>query len=479
MSFETLLNSDPQFGRIKDIKTLKLTIKKHIKNTHTKNILVKYNLGNAIGIYLHNIPLFIELFKPNFKVNFYLFGVKLASINRAVDQNLSAKKEHQKRKNRIYFSIGKLAFETKMTGIPRVVKELCTQGLNSNEITFVPIYLDLKDKKYRVASFWIKSQTLDKNKNNLSFNTNEDIEISVQKGDWIIYSGFDEKEWEHMKSFQRSFKKAGGMIGTILYDLIPIEYPQFCTARASHAFKLWLYYVTEECNAVFSISKTVQDAYKNWLNTERPKKYTPYQGFFHLGANFNLNKTMKHDWLPAPLKKDLYYMQVSTVEPRKGYSDLLAAFEKLWKNGISAALVIVGKKGWMVEELSERIEKHPQKGKLLFWFQNASDEELQSLYHGARAIVFASEAEGFGLAAMEGLYYGKPVIVRDIPVFREIGGNDLTYFNNGVTGLFDTLLENWNSNINLRPKLNTIQRVISWQQSYNQLIEQIKQASKS
>ena len=478
MIYKITLNKNPNFHKIKDIKTFKYTVKEYIIKNQDSPQFRKYDLGNAEGIYIWKIPFFIKLYKLNFKIKYHLFGMPLLSIRRTIDRNIIAKKEHLKRKARIYFSVGRLAFEEKLTGIPRVVRELCHQGLNSKEVNFVPIYLDYKEKKYRIADSWIKSQKLELNETNLLPSPNEDCEITVQKGDWIIYTWTDEQEWKYMKSFQISFKKNGGKIGTILYDLIPIENPQFCTPIARRAFELWLYHITDECDAIFSISKAVQDAYKKWLSSST-KQSTAYLGYFHLGANFNLNKTNKPVPLPHSLNKCQYYMQVSTVEPRKGYSDLLTAFEKLWEAGLNAALVIVGKKGWMVDSLSNRIEQHKQAGKLLFWFKNASDEELKSLYNGARAIVFASEAEGFGLAAIEGLYYGKPVIVRDLPVFREIGGDNLTYFENGVTGLVNALIDDWNSPRAPRSKSNTRPNIISWQQSYNQLIEQIKQASKN
>src|SRR5206468_4318303 len=47
-------------------------------------------------------------------------------------------------------------------------------------------------------------------------------------------------------------------------------------------------------------------------------------------------------------------------------------------------------------------------------------DELPALVAGAAAFVFPSTKEGFGLAAMEALAAGVPVVVRDLPVLREI-----------------------------------------------------------
>jgi pyridoxamine-phosphate oxidase len=56
----------------------------------------------------------------------------------------------------------------------------------------------------------------------------------------------------------------------------------------------------------------------------------------------------------------------------------LAAFELLWRQQVDVNLVIVGKKGWMVDELAERISSHVELGQRLFWLDGISDEYLES-----------------------------------------------------------------------------------------------------
>lgn len=50
------------------------------------------------------------------------------------------------------------------------------------------------------------------------------------------------------------------------------------------------------------------------------------------------------------------------------------------------------------------------------------------VYEAASGVIMPSEAEGFGLAIIEGAHHGKPLILRDIPVSREIAGDHATYF---------------------------------------------------
>jgi glycosyltransferase involved in cell wall biosynthesis len=61
---------------------------------------------------------------------------------------------------------------------------------------------------------------------------------------------------------------------------------------------------------------------------------------------------------------------------------------------------------------------------LLGW---VSAEELSALYHGASAYVFPTLFEGFGLPVLEAMARGCPVLGSDIPVLREVGGEDMAY----------------------------------------------------
>jgi glycosyltransferase involved in cell wall biosynthesis len=119
---------------------------------------------------------------------------------------------------------------------------------------------------------------------------------------------------------------------------------------------------------------------------------------------------------------------VGTVEPRKGHAQAVSAFERLWAAGVDASLVIVGKQGWHVEQLAERMLSHPERGARLLWLQGISDEMLLRLYESAAALLLASQGEGFGLPLVEAAQHGLPIIARDLPVFREVAGEHAFFF---------------------------------------------------
>jgi glycosyltransferase involved in cell wall biosynthesis len=134
---------------------------------------------------------------------------------------------------------------------------------------------------------------------------------------------------------------------------------------------------------------------------------------------------------------------VGTLEPRKGHAQALAAFEALWAEGLAVNLVIVGKQGWAVDDLAERIRQHSQVGQQLFWLEGISDEYLDEIYTHCNVLLAASFGEGFGLPIVEAFQRGLPVLARDLPVFREVGGDQATYFDAKEPAELAAAVANW------------------------------------
>lgn len=129
-----------------------------------------------------------------------------------------------------------------------------------------------------------------------------------------------------------------------------------------------------------------------------------------------------------------YIMMVSTIEPRKNHSRLIAAWNTLRHMGYeNTKLLIVGRPGWHVESTLESMKTFQQRG-LLFNISRISAGDLRRLYKGARAVVCPSIAEGFDLSGIEAMLSEGVVAASDIPVHREVYGDGCTYFNPYSTG---------------------------------------------
>ena len=115
-----------------------------------------------------------------------------------------------------------------------------------------------------------------------------------------------------------------------------------------------------------------------------------------------------------------YILFVGMLEPRKNIVGLLKAFSLLSKK--SHILVIVGKKGWMYDDIFSYVKKLRLENHVLFTGY-VPDEELPALYSSATCFVYPSFYEGFGIPVIEAMACGCPVITAENSSLKEIVGN--------------------------------------------------------
>jgi glycosyltransferase involved in cell wall biosynthesis len=123
-----------------------------------------------------------------------------------------------------------------------------------------------------------------------------------------------------------------------------------------------------------------------------------------------------------------YLLMVSTIEPRKNHSRLIAAWEIIRAEvDPSMKLVIVGSLGWDFEPILREMRTWIDQG-MLFVLNNVPASELRVLYRHAAATVCPSLAEGFDFSGVEAMCSGGIAIASDIPVHREVYADAAEYF---------------------------------------------------
>lgn len=229
------------------------------------------------------------------------------------------------------------------------------------------------------------------------------------------------------------FKKHGAQLWFVMYDLLPQQRPDWFVDKLVVRYRKWLAILAAQADGFFCISPPVETELKHELE----KLYGLANGYktevLPMGWDLSASRPSKglpetFDQLLQKLSPHQTALIVGTLEPRKGHIDVLRAYESLWKNGSRASLVIVGKPGWATQKLQKQLREHPENGKHLFWLENASDEALTKLYSTCQGVIVASHAEGFGLPLIEALGHQKPVLARDIPVFRLHEKHHVRYF---------------------------------------------------
>lgn len=227
-------------------------------------------------------------------------------------------------------------------------------------------------------------------------------------------------------------KSRGVRIVSVIYDLIPLTHPQFCDENLVRVFEHWFDWVTRTADGFIAISHTIIEQVQHEVQQRLGQTAAEQRWFdyFHLGSDLDQAdpRTAVRAEVEQMFRQRPIYLMVSTIEPRKNHAYLLDAFDKLWSEGHEVGLCFVGKVGWKTEQLIERVRQHPHLGKKLFMWNDLSDRELEYCYLNARSLVFPSYVEGFGLPLVEAMQRGLPVMASDIPVFREIGGDSMAYF---------------------------------------------------
>ncbi len=233
-----------------------------------------------------------------------------------------------------------------------------------------------------------------------------------------------------------------------VYDLLPIVHPEWFPPEAESIFSRWIEAIYEVADGAICDSMATASTVRDWVKSYGERSTAFKIGFCHLGYDIESSiptggMTIEIDRLIRRLDEELTFLVVGTLEPRKGHSQVLSAFEQLWREGRQVNLVFVGKQGWMVEDLVRRIRSHSELGRYLHWFEEASDEDLGRLYQAASCLVASSYDEGFGLPIVEAARHGVPVIARDIPVFREVARDGALYFDGLSPKDLTSVIEYW------------------------------------
>jgi glycosyltransferase involved in cell wall biosynthesis len=308
----------------------------------------------------------------------------------------------------------------------------------------------------------------------------EDAPVDLRPGD--IFFGLDLFLSGTAQNEERllDMRTRGVGVYFCMYDILPMLRPDVFPFGTDAHFGAFLRTVHKVADGIVCISRAVADELAGWIAAEGLQRRAPLQlGWFHLGAD--IDASVPSNGLPpdagqvlAALAQRPSFLAVGTIEPRKGYAQTLAAFDLLWERGVDVNLVVVGKEGWMVEQIAAHMREHPEKSRRLFWLAGISDEMLLKLYAGSSALLAPSEGEGFGLPLIEAAQHDIPIIARKLPVFREVAGAHAHYFEGlAPDDLADAIAEwltLWRAG---KAPLSTGMPWLTWDQSARQVLDAV------
>ncbi|MBF5090880.1 glycosyltransferase family 4 protein [Novosphingobium sp. NBM11] len=329
----------------------------------------------------------------------------------------------------LYIDLAVISRDDAGTGIQRVVRGLALALLNETgsqwDVRFVSAF---RRSAYHLIS-WPNGAMLKK------------AEIRGRPGDVFLGLDFSLDAVRRHRQQLAQFKQDGGALWFLVCDLLPVQRPEWFSPNNVIRYKAWLEVIAGIADGFFCISPQTQAE----LATVMKDRFGLSSGYHSvvipmghdIMQSVPSGRIEHRDLHGRPELNAPFTLIVGTLEPRKGHADILAAYSELWRKGASDRLVLVGRMGWRVGDLREQILSHPEFGKKLLWLDDVDDDELELIYQGSQGVIIASLAEGFGLPLIEALGYRKPVLARDLPIFRQHEKLGVRYFpaNGGPTAV--------------------------------------------
>ena len=229
----------------------------------------------------------------------------------------------------------------------------------------------------------------------------------------------------HCFRFEQCMNQLSALYGSrsvfFVHDVIPLTHPESQKSSSLSHFERCMRYVGD-FNGRVIVSSQATVAALSALSNLSVKRLQQ-----QVGAICVAPLAVEPRFIQSPNAAALasnsrpYFVCVGTVEPRKNIDVLLSTWEQLSAMDIEVpSLLLAGKLGWFQPGQRERLKKLEASG-LVEVRSGLEDSDLQSLMHGACALLFPSVAEGWGLPLTEALSLGVPVLASDLPVFREVG----------------------------------------------------------
>lgn len=200
-----------------------------------------------------------------------------------------------------------------------------------------------------------------------------------------------------------------------IMDLSYIKFPELFKKNDLYQLINWTKYSAKKASRIFTISLASKNDIIKEYKLPEDRVVVTYPGLKLLSAK-------------PKMTKGNYILFVGTLQPRKNIVKLIEAFSKLKTNHPDLDLLIVGKKGWLFEDILKAPKKFNVSDSVKFK-DFVSDLELVSLYKNAQCFVLPSLYEGFGLPVLEAMKYGCPVITSNVSSLPEAGGNAALYVN--------------------------------------------------
>jgi len=209
-----------------------------------------------------------------------------------------------------------------------------------------------------------------------------------------------------------------------IHDLAFERMPETFTRRGSFQLKLTVRRTAKKAARIATVSEYSRQDLLDIYKLPPEKVVVTYNG---VESSFTLQPSVPNEAEEVRRRFGVsrdFLLAVGSLQPRKNLVRLIRAYARLRseRQDFRPQLVIVGRKLWLASEIFDEVKRHPWVDDVILTGYVA-DEDLPALYRAARAFVYPSLFEGFGLPPLEAMACGTPVVTSDVSSLPEITGD--------------------------------------------------------
>lgn len=212
-----------------------------------------------------------------------------------------------------------------------------------------------------------------------------------------------------------------------VHDLIPLTHPEYCRPKEPEKHLRRMRALLAQGVGIIANSRDTLNELAGFAGLQASLTMPP--GLVApLGAEMpRLGESGVSQLLP----NRPYFVMLGTIEGRKNHLLMLNIWAEMARllGADCPMLVIIGQRGWESEQAVDMLERNEAIRGHVVELARCSDQQLLSYMRQARALLFPSFVEGYGLPLVEALTCGTPVIASDLPVFHELAGSVPDYLN--------------------------------------------------
>lgn len=291
-------------------------------------------------------------------------------------------------------------------------------------------------------------------------------EVYFEEGDVLFVMSDWHAQYPGFILLLKSLNKRKIKIVTISYDILPLVTPQY-SGHTTNSLATYVKEIYPVSKTIFAISRHTKKDVAEWLSHNGLK--APDLKVIRLGDDFNKHNSRKPKYFQDTTP---YILCVGTVEARKNHTILYYVYKNAFRRGIGLPrLVVVGRRGWMTENIYQIIKSDPEVKDKFIFIHSASDDELSWLYDNCLYTIYPSFYEGWGLPIAESIAHGKTVVASNTSSMPEIAGNLIDYFDPTST---DECLEAMSKMLNSEYLKKAEKRIAkytprSWDQTFDEV----------